>query len=269
MTNTSVAPDSTPAVLEKLADGGSAELYAWGESHVAKLFGENFPRGAVIAEYERARMAHALGVPCPRPEALIDYQGRAGIVFERCVGPTLFNLLCVHPENATRYAQVLFELQQAVHGCRPPAGLPNVKKRLEKKIGQARDVTMAVKARALDRLSQLEEGAALCHGDFHPINVLLSDSGPRILDWSDAGAGSPLGDVAWSLLLIGFGRPGVIHEHTREAFLSAYTDCWRAALGARYAEIGRWTLPLTAARLAEAEDPNERAGLLALMDAAP
>lgn len=268
MTNTNTAGDSTPALLEKLGEGRSAELYAWGEGHVAKLFRERFPHAAVAAEFERSKMAHALGVPCPEPIALIDVQGRPGIVFEHCAGPTLLDLVRVHPEQAARHAEVLFELQQAVHACRPPAGLPRVKERLAKKIGQARDVTMAEKARALDRLQLVDAGSALCHGDFHPGNVLLAAAGPRVLDWSDAGTGSAEGDFAWTLLLLGFGRPGAITEATRAAFLAAYTGCVRTALGERYGELARWTLPLVTARLADADDPAERGRLRALLEAA-
>lgn len=267
MTNTNVAADSTPAAHEKLGEGRSAELYAWGQHHVAKLFRATFSRSAVVAEFERARIAHALGIPCARPEALIEVGARTGIVFERCVGPTLLDLLRLHPERAARHAEVLFELQQAVHACPAPAGLPPVKQRLAHKIAHARDVTDATKARALDRLHALENGTALCHGDFHPGNVLVSASGPRLLDWSDAGSGSPLGDLAWTLLLIGFGRAPAVAPPVRTAFLGAYAACCRRALGDRYGELARWTLPLVTARLADAEDGEERAQLRALLEA--
>ena len=40
------------------------------------------------------------------------------------------------------------------------------------------------------------ERPALCHGDFHPFNVMLSPRGPIVIDWNNAHIGNPLEDVA-------------------------------------------------------------------------
>ncbi|NJD59100.1 MAG: hypothetical protein FIA98_06850 [Anaerolineae bacterium] len=52
----------------------------------------------------------------------------------------------------------------------------------------------------------MPEENQLCHGDFHPGNILLTRRGPVIIDWIDASRGSPLMDVARSSLLFGGGR---------------------------------------------------------------
>ena len=36
----------------------------------------------------------------------------------------------------------------------------------------------------------------LCHGDFHPMNILVADSAVWVIDWTDAGVGDRHGDVA-------------------------------------------------------------------------
>ena len=45
------------------------------------------------------------------------------------------------------------------------------------------------------------EGDRLLHGDLHPLNVLMTDEGPMVIDWSNASRGAPAFDVAdaWSL----------------------------------------------------------------------
>jgi aminoglycoside phosphotransferase (APT) family kinase protein len=40
------------------------------------------------------------------------------------------------------------------------------------------------------------DGAALLHLDLHPLNVLLSPTGPVVIDWTNARAGEPPLDVA-------------------------------------------------------------------------
>ncbi len=42
----------------------------------------------------------------------------------------------------------------------------------------------------------------VCHGDFHPLNVLAApgDSALYVIDWTNAGVGDRHGDIAWTLL---------------------------------------------------------------------
>ena len=40
-----------------------------------------------------------------------------------------------------------------------------------------------------------------CHGDFHPLNVLVADESMSVIDWTDAGLGDRHADLARSLLL--------------------------------------------------------------------
>jgi len=42
---------------------------------------------------------------------------------------------------------------------------------------------------------------AVCHGDFHPMNVIVSGRRGAVIDWTDAGVGDRYGDVARTLLL--------------------------------------------------------------------
>ena len=51
-------------------------------------------------------------------------------------------------------------------------------------------------------LTMLPAGEAVCHGDFHPANVVLTDRGPIILDWFDAAHGDATADFVRSSLLM-------------------------------------------------------------------
>jgi aminoglycoside phosphotransferase (APT) family kinase protein len=57
------------------------------------------------------------------------------------------------------------------------------------------------KQAARQRLSELPDGEAICHGDFHPGNILLTRRGPGVIDWMSGTRGHPLGDVAQTSLL--------------------------------------------------------------------
>jgi Ser/Thr protein kinase RdoA (MazF antagonist) len=81
-------------------------------------------------------------------------------------------------------------------------------------------------------------GDRLCHGDFHPFNVLGLDEHARIIDWLDATRGEPAADVCRSYVLISAYDPGVA---------AAYVD----AYGIERAQIDAWLPLVAAARLSE------------------
>ena len=41
----------------------------------------------------------------------------------------------------------------------------------------------------------------MCHGDFHPLNVVVDGTSSAVIDWTDAGLGPREADVARTLLL--------------------------------------------------------------------
>jgi aminoglycoside phosphotransferase (APT) family kinase protein len=59
--------------------------------------------------------------------------------------------------------------------------------------------------RALDQLAQhrpAQDEPALCHGDFHPLNLLADDERVTLIDWTGALLAPPAFDVAFTALLL-------------------------------------------------------------------
>ena len=248
-----------------------SELLPWESGQVVKLFRADYPGPAIEAELRNARAAHALGIPTPRAEAIIEIAGkggpaRRGIVFERCEGPTLLELAAARGAPLARLAQVLFEVQRAIHRS-GGEGLAPLKPRIAQKIRAAKRAGEALRARALEALEALDEGAAACHGDLHPGNVIMAAKGPMVVDWVDAGRGAPAFDVARTLLLLEHGAPQRAARAVREGFAAAYFACLREAWPAGLERIVRWQLPAGVARLAEPVDASECGSLLALLNA--
>jgi Ser/Thr protein kinase RdoA (MazF antagonist) len=73
---------------------------------------------------------------------------------------------------------------------------------------------------ACRRLDALGPGLSLVHGDLHQWNVMSTDSGVRIFDWSDAAVSHPFIDPAAML-------SRVPDPATRAALLDAYLAEWR------------------------------------------
>jgi thiamine kinase-like enzyme len=48
-----------------------------------------------------------------------------------------------------------------------------------------------LREKALSYLAALPDDKKICHGDFHPGNVLITDKGAIVIDWMTASSGNP------------------------------------------------------------------------------
>ena len=72
-----------------------------------------------------------------------------------------------------------------------------------RKISQT-ELDAAVKSSLQERLQSMSGYSQLCHGDFNPSNIIVSENGtPYILDWSHAALGDSAADAARTCLLFG------------------------------------------------------------------
>ena len=56
--------------------------------------------------------------------------------------------------------------------------------------------------RELGRIHRTVLDAGVVHRDFHPLNILVTPTGPVVIDWSNGGEGDALGDVAFSQVIL-------------------------------------------------------------------
>jgi aminoglycoside phosphotransferase (APT) family kinase protein len=159
------------------------------------------PEATVRREFEITRAVHASGAPCPAAFEMFKLGDRHGIVFERVHGHSLVSKVERKPWTLFAAARQLAELQAQVHACPLPSSLPSQRDQLERWVDNAVDFSPAQKEAARRNLAQLPPGDCLCHGDFHPANLLLAERGPVIIDWSRATRGHALADVARTSVL--------------------------------------------------------------------
>ena len=61
---------------------------------------------------------------------------------------------------------------------RTGADMPALREKLKTGIENMDAVDDYIRERALERLARLPDGDSICHGDFHPDNIIMSESGP-------------------------------------------------------------------------------------------
>lgn len=155
----------------KLAEGRDSEIYEHGPGRVLRRARDG---RSLAAEAEVMAHAAAHGYPVPR----VDDAGDGWLVMERIDGVDLLDAIARTPAGLRRAGDLLADLHLQL-GAIP-----------------ALDTMRPAPGPAGDRL---------VHLDLHPLNVLVTDDGPVVIDWANARRGVPAIDVAntWALVVAG------------------------------------------------------------------
>jgi len=260
------APSVQPV---KLAEGREAEILSWEEGRVLRLYRD--PAAAALADREMRALAAVRSVVSlvPAPYQRIEWQGRPGIVMERVLGRDALTAISRQPWRVLELSGLTGRVHAELNGIRAPDQLPALRDELGKRIGSDTAIPEDLRAAALRTLADLPDGTALCHGDFQAGNVLLSPSGPVVIDWGNATRGDPAGDFARTLLMTRVGSlppgtPRTIRWGRRLGeglFRRAYQQAYRRGEPHDPGRLPRWELVRAVERLAD-RIPEERAGLL-------
>ncbi|HEU5318698.1 MAG TPA: aminoglycoside phosphotransferase family protein [Chloroflexota bacterium] len=259
-----------PLLGPLLARGATAEVFSTGGDRVIKLLLPGRPRAAAAREAALGQLVNRLGIPAPQVHDLVEIDGRHGVIFERIDGPSMLDAIVAQPWRVLRLAPLLGTLHARIHRAPLPADaadgpeLRRLTNELDRKIGQFTHTPPDERAAALEQLMALKErGAAsppsLCHGDFHPGNVILTARGPVVVDWNDATLGPPEADVARTGVLMLHGElPAAIGgakrvaiQTTRRLLHALYLRRYRTLTGMSDAQIEPWRFPTIVARRAE------------------
>lgn len=254
--------------LRLVGRGRTADVYAWRQDRVLKLFHNGFSQERVRREALATRIAHQAGLAAPRVGGLVRIAGRLGIIYERLDGPTMLNAMRGNLLRVGRLARQMGAMHAAMHEVRGD-GLINLLDNVRWSIAHAPGIDETLRASLLGRLERLPHGDALCHGDCHPDNVMMTARGPVFIDWMTAACGNPMADVARTLLMVRsgappgeFGKLEVLAIRVARCFMyRAYLRGYRQLCDAPEEQIAAWRPIMAAARLTEDIPATEKAWL--------
>lgn len=202
---------------ELIASGRDADIYACGAGRVLRRTrdGRSLAQEAQLMEHLRL-----VGYPIPRVFDVSD-DGR-DLVMERVEGPNMLDAAARRPWRLRRYARDLGALHQRLHEIAAPPDL---------------------------RPSPMGGGPTVVHLDLHPLNVLVTPSGPMVIDWSNAAAGHADDDVAAAWLLLATAEvrakavERIVAATARGWFVQAFIDCFdRNAVTKRLPAVVDWKM---------------------------
>ena len=151
------------------------------------------------------------GYAAPRVLAVLEPDQGLGLptqIMERAPGTTMLDAVGAKPWRALRLVDQLAGLALSLHALPTdgwPEGTVSGASLVDQRLGLPRRVTAELDrpelADALRRAEGLSDDAmsgpqVVCHGDFHPLNVVVDGDRASVIDWTDAGLGPREADVA-------------------------------------------------------------------------
>lgn len=185
-----------------IAYGRTAEIYAWQDGQVLKLFYDWFGLESIKYELRISQAVHTSGLPVPSVGEIIRINDRNGLTYQRMEGIPMWDVMSRRPWIIFHHARRMAELHVEMHASDIQADLPSQRQRLIDKLRDAVALPADLRSKALSVLDSMPDGNRLCHGDFHPLNILVSGQEEIIIDWIDASLGNPLADLARTTIIL-------------------------------------------------------------------
>ncbi len=189
--------------MGKINEGYCAELYEIEDGKLLKLYKDGWTEAQVRQEYESTKAVGAMGIPSPRVYDFTEHNGRYGFLMDKLDGKTMLQIIQKTPFRAISLAKQMAKLHYEMHGISPAASqIPPQRQVYASAIEGCTDLTRREKDTLIQRLSSLStEKPRICHGDFHAMNIMFSDSGVGIIDWAFTTLGDPCADVAGTYMI--------------------------------------------------------------------
>ncbi|PGD07868.1 aminoglycoside phosphotransferase [Bacillus wiedmannii] len=225
-----------------IAKGNTAEIYLY-DSKVVKLFKEYLPDTESINEAKKQKYAYSCGLPVPNVFEVTKIQNRQAIIMEYIKGNSIGDLLLNNLNEAEHYINICVNEQKKVHSIRMNTDeIESMRERLERQIKSVYKLDEKQKGNILNKLHSIKFEPRLCHGDFHPFNLILSNKSVNIIDWVDASSGDIRADVFRTYLL---------YSQSSVELADMYLHIYCRNNGLSRDEIFQWAPIIIAARISE------------------
>lgn len=224
----------------------SKTVYRDGDT-VIKVFDKDYSKADVLNEALNQARVEETGLSIPSIIEVMKVDGNWAIVSEYISGKTLASLMEENPEKEDEYLELFVDLQMTVHSKKAPL-LNKLKDKMNRKISESSfDATTRYELHT--RLESMPKHTKVCHGDFNPSNIIISDKGEAyIIDWAHATQGNASADVARSYLL--FCLNG--QQETADKYLNLF--CKKSDTAKQY--VQEW-MPIVAASQSVKGKPEE------------
>ncbi|MFX1233881.1 MAG: phosphotransferase [Promethearchaeota archaeon] len=184
--------------------GREAEVIAWDDGYVLKLFYNIVSRQRIEYEFKVNILVQKVFDNCPKAFKIIEENERIGILFEFIEGKNLGEVGGKNIFKLVKLVKLVAKLHAELH--KHKINNLNLQKDVyTRSIQRTPLLNKLEKMKIIKYLERISEGNTICHSDFHPENIIISQSKLYIIDWANTTLGNPNGDVARTYYLLKYG----------------------------------------------------------------
>ncbi|MDR1219357.1 MAG: phosphotransferase [Treponema sp.] len=253
--------------------GRTSEVYEYGDDCILKLFTDEIKLDMVKKEYDFSRFAYENDLPTPEPKEIMYEKDRIEILYEKINGEPLLKIAMMNVLAIKKILSKMAELQYKINSMEYDNGAYTFKKYLERAIEENIFITGIEKKNMKEYINKLPGGNKVCHGDFHPENILCSNGKYYIIDWMTGMQGPPAADVARTEMILKNAEiPGramffikILIRIVQSKMAKMYVKEYCRISGMKKNELDIWRLPLYVARLNEKNSKKEEERLMKII----
>lgn len=244
--------DEPKELGKRIGTGGTASVYEWSKGKVIKVFKKDYPIESITMEYNNALALKKFSFKKAIAYELKKIEESYGIVYSYVQGESLLDYL-FRTGDIEVTAKHMATLHKEILECRITAGITTVRDFLHNNITNSPQATSAASKEMLRIVDLLPEGDVLCHGDFCPGNIILTEDGPVVIDFMNVCRGDALYDIARTLYLIKY-TPTLGDATEKEKMQKLQCELGQLYLdymGTTEIEVGRYLSMIISARSGE------------------
>lgn len=235
--------------MELIAQRKNKEIYVDNDK-VIKLFVEDHSQSDILNEaLNQSRVDEYSNLNVPKLVEVRKLENRWAIVSERVEGKTISQMMKEQPEKTDEYLNLFVDVQLTILSNEVPL-LNRIKEKFTRKLENATNIDENTKYELLQRLQGMKNHNKLCHGDYHPSNVIVKEDGTvYVIDWAHVTQGNASADAARTFLLFSIDN----NEELAEKYLNLFAN----KSGIEKSHIQRW-IPIVAATQMTKNIPEEQ-----------
>lgn len=236
-------------LTNKIASRKNKDIYSE-DGKVIKLFIESHPKSNTLNEaLNQARVEESSNLNIPKLIEIKKINNRWALISEYIKGKTISELMKENPDDFDKYLNLFVKVQLTILDNKVPM-LNSIKEKFKRKLEDATNIDSNTKYELLERLNGMPEHNELCHGDYHPSNVIVQEDGTvYVIDWSHVTRGNAAADAARTFLLFSIDN--------QPELAKKYLDLFSKESSIPKATIERW-IPIVAATQMTKQIPEEQ-----------
>jgi uncharacterized protein (TIGR02172 family) len=188
--------------LKLIAQGGQAEIYELDDSRILRVLRNPEDKEYLLTERSIMQTLKAKGKPVPDVYDFVMINKRPSLVMEKIKGNTMLDNIRKNPFKLLKKIGKLASLQIEISDKADGLNLIPIRKRAAYLISNSDMLDENTREFVLDIIKELPDGNYICHGDFHPGNIIENGRQYYIIDWFGATSGRKLSDIAHTYLLL-------------------------------------------------------------------